>query len=530
MSLTNSAKQSSYVFLGTLSSRILGFIRVILLATTLGFTRLSDSYSLANNTPNMMFELILGSVIASTMVPFFVAQLKKKDDQADAALITFATLTALVLTVITLLLSPLIAKLMTIMNNDSSAEAQSQLVLFFLLFFLPQIFFYALTAVMQAYLSARKRFVAAAFAPIANNVIVISTLLYLKTKTSDFQGPLNSLTSKNSIWILATATTLGVVAVTFIVSIAFLRAGGKLKFVSIRHPNVKLLLSRSKWMVAYAVANQISLFIVVTLANSTEGGVLMYTTAFLFSQLPHGLLAVTLMTTLIPRIAYSVEHPEEGYEEFKITQDTIEKSNSASTALFVLMSIVSSLLIAVAVPALVILTAYGQVSAEQSEKTAHVLIAFTAFLPMYSLYLFIVRLGNVFHKTKELFLINIAQNVLNVVLAIALLNIFGTLGLAIAFSVSYFLIIPFSLRLCKKVMNSSLLNKKIVSNAFIFCAIAALVGYMASSQISNTYLAVAFGAFVCLSIQLVGGILIKEDLKQLSKLAYSRSNSSRNVD
>ena len=77
MALSPSARNSLFVFSGTLTSRILGFLRVILIGTTLGYTRLSDSYSLANETPNMMYELILGSLIASTMVPFAVCAYRK---------------------------------------------------------------------------------------------------------------------------------------------------------------------------------------------------------------------------------------------------------------------------------------------------------------------------------------------------------------------------------------------------------------------------------------------------------------------
>lgn len=221
MALSNSARQSLYVFSGTLSSRILGFVRVALIGTTLGLTRLNDSYSLANETPNMMYELILGSLIASTMVPFFVQQYKRKDRDADNALMSFIIVSAAILSLVTLALSPLIAKLMTILNPTNSAHAQQELVVFFLLFFLPQIFFYALTYAMQAFLSARSRFVAAAFAPVVNNIIAIATLLYVRSHAHELGGSLSELRSSHVVLILALGTSAGVIAMTVIVSVAY---------------------------------------------------------------------------------------------------------------------------------------------------------------------------------------------------------------------------------------------------------------------------------------------------------------------
>ena len=78
MALTKTAKTSVVVFNCTLLSRVLGFIRILVQASTLGFFRLNDSYSFSNEIPNMMYELILGSLISSTLLPFFVKQYKSK--------------------------------------------------------------------------------------------------------------------------------------------------------------------------------------------------------------------------------------------------------------------------------------------------------------------------------------------------------------------------------------------------------------------------------------------------------------------
>lgn len=523
MALSQSARDSAFVFAGSLFSRLLGFIRVILLASTLGFTRLSDSYSIANNTPNMMYELILGSVIASTMVPFFVQQLKQKDEKADHSLLSFAMITSAIISLITLMLSPVIAFLMTALNSSESGEGQQELVLFFLLFFLPQIFFYALTAVMQSYLAARSKFVMAAFAPIANNVVVISVLLYVKKQNDTFSSNLETLRSNTNIQILAIGTTLGVLTVTTLLAVSYLRAGGTFKLASIKHPNVRLLFHRSKWMIGYAVANQIALFGIMALSNADQGGVLTYTTAFLFAQLPHGLLAVTIMTTMIPRIAHTIETNEGSYKETITTARTKTLTRQSASALTLIMSFVCALQAATAIPALIILTAHGKVSVDDAKRTASVLIAFLSCLPAYSLYLYIVRLGNVLNKTRTLFYINVVQNIISISLAIIFFNLFSVAGLAFAFSLSYLLVLPLSIRMVTKSIGDHLFDKPFITHMVIVALISGALGYLVSINIDNVYLSVVASATTCLIALAIGSFMRISELKQLISLVYKRT-------
>src|SRR5439155_13539456 len=65
---------------GTLLSRVTGFGRLVALAYALGFTRLTDSYNLANTTPNIVYDLVLGGIVASFIIPVFVDHLSTKDD------------------------------------------------------------------------------------------------------------------------------------------------------------------------------------------------------------------------------------------------------------------------------------------------------------------------------------------------------------------------------------------------------------------------------------------------------------------
>jgi putative peptidoglycan lipid II flippase len=75
------ARTSAIIGAGTLLSRVTGFLRVSALAA-LGFGAVTDVYNVANSTPNIVYELLLGGVLTATLVPLFVASYEKDDPDA----------------------------------------------------------------------------------------------------------------------------------------------------------------------------------------------------------------------------------------------------------------------------------------------------------------------------------------------------------------------------------------------------------------------------------------------------------------
>src|SRR6266513_2352918 len=85
-------RSSAAVAAGTLLSRVTGLLRVAVLAYAIGRATLADSYNLANSTPNIVYELILGGVLSATLVPLFVEHREKGDDEATSAVVTVVAL------------------------------------------------------------------------------------------------------------------------------------------------------------------------------------------------------------------------------------------------------------------------------------------------------------------------------------------------------------------------------------------------------------------------------------------------------
>ncbi len=85
---------------GTGLSRITGFGRVAALAYAIGQTSLTDTYNLANTMPNVVYELLLGGILTTTLVPVFVSHLDKNDEESTDAVVTVAVTVLLALTVV----------------------------------------------------------------------------------------------------------------------------------------------------------------------------------------------------------------------------------------------------------------------------------------------------------------------------------------------------------------------------------------------------------------------------------------------
>ncbi len=301
-------RSSAAVAAGTLLSRITGLLRVVVLAAAIGKESLADTYNLANITPNIVYELLVGGVLAATLVPVFVELLERRNERSTSAVFT-VTMTSLALfTGATMLLSPLLAHLFVLHEHGPDRAAQLHVLTVLILCFVPQMIFYGFTTLASALLNARHRFVAAAFAPVLNNVVVIGALLVFVLRTSGRHSSITDVTRVRNdlglLLLLGIGTTVGIVAMALVLVPAVARAGVRLRFVlSWRDPAIKTILRLSGWTAGYVVTNQLAQLFVLILANNSSGNVSAYVYAFTFYVVPHGLLAVSIMTTMTPNLA-----------------------------------------------------------------------------------------------------------------------------------------------------------------------------------------------------------------------------------
>ena len=416
---------------GTALSRVTGLLRVSVFGIVLGQTALADAYTIGNETPNIVYELLIGGVLSATLVPMFTSYVEHEDEESTNVVITVTLVALAVITVVAVVLAPLIFGIYTIspaaaVDPEEFHRVGTLLTRIFLL----QIFFYGATGLANALLNSRRRFFAAAWSPILPNLIIVATLLSLPDPGSTGWGLGDVLDDRRLRWTLGLGATCGIAAMAVVLIPAVRAAGVRWRpSLQFRHPAVRRLLALSGWTLGYVVANQVTVAVVRNLADPGSGDARAYFNAFTLFVLPHGLLAVSIATTFQPEMARSVSRRDKA---------SFCAQTSLGARLIALLALPAGMLLFVLRRAIVgALLQHGEFSAADADVAARALAGFALGLVGFSLYLFVLRGFYAHQDTRTPFVINVVQNVLNIVLAIALVGRFDILGLALALAISY---------------------------------------------------------------------------------------------
>ncbi len=423
-------RSSARVALGTALSRLTGFGRLAAMAYAIGFTRLTDTYNLANTTPNIVYELLLGGVLSATLVPVFVDHRDRDDDEATSAVITVATVVLVVLTVVGILAAPAIVRLYTLRVEGAAAAAQQEVATGLLRLFMPQMLFYGLVAMVSALLHAHRRFAAPAFVPVLNNLVVTAVFLSLPTLVEGTPTLEKVRADPGLVLLLGLGTTAGIAAMALALLPAVRRTGVRLRPVfSWHHPAVRKVLALSGWTAGYVASNQMALWVVLVLANAFAGGVSAYQGALVFFQLPHGLVAVSLMTTIAPDLAGSA-----GRGDLAAFRDRFD----LGIRLMVLAILPAAAgYLVLSRPVVGFLLERGALSGASAQLTADCLALFALGLVPFSVYLYALRGFYALHDTRTPFLLNAMENGINIALALVLSRWLDVPGLALAYAGAY---------------------------------------------------------------------------------------------
>ncbi|MDQ3957216.1 MAG: murein biosynthesis integral membrane protein MurJ [Actinomycetota bacterium] len=428
----SAARATAWMTLGTVFSRITGVGRLAAIAAALGVaeTRLADTYNLANTAPNIIYELLLGGILTSVFVPVFVELLEKEGRerawQVASAILNLSLVVLAAVTILGILLAPLLAKLYALRLEGDQVEHQREALTFLLRLFIPQIVFYALTAITAGLLNAHKRFGAPMYTPILNNLSVIAVFVAFY----QLYGKVTLETVTTSQMLLIGLGTTGGVVLMAVAQLPFLRGLGRYRATfDVRHPSVIKLAKLSAFVIAYVVVNQIGYFIVQILANEQQGGYTAYVSAFTFFMLPHGLFAVSVITALLP-----------GMSELAVRSDWTGlrqriRTGAGATIFLVLPAAVGYLLLAE--PIVRLLVEHGVATERSTKLVSDVLRIFVLGLVPFSLFQLFLRAFYSLQDTKTPFLINCGAVALNTALNVPLFHLYGVRGLAAGHACAY---------------------------------------------------------------------------------------------
>ncbi len=441
--MSSVAKASTWMALGTISSRITGVFRSIAVIAAIGFGTFADAYSIANSLPTIVYVVVVGGAINSVFVPQLVRHMKNDADGGVSytnKLLTLVGLLLFSLTVIAVILAPLIVRIYAPNNWSDDTLNQS---IFFARLLLPQIFFYGLYTVLQQVLNSKDHFALPMFAPILNNLVMIATaLLFIYVAHNNSQE--NSTYTSEEMMLLGVGTTLGVMfqALSLIPALRLIKYKFSFNF-KFKNAGLTTAGHLAFWTIGYVIVNQITYAFITRLAagaNSLENsiGFTSYQNAFLTFILPHSVIAVSIVTALLPKFSDLANSVQINKLSNSINQATISLIN--------LLLPISVIMFFIGQPLAQLLFARGAATITEARSTGFLLSIFVIGLVPFSLFYLLLRGFYAMEDTKTPFFINIILNIINLFVAVYFFNTlteeFKVAGLVIGYVASYLITTP----------------------------------------------------------------------------------------
>jgi putative peptidoglycan lipid II flippase len=297
--------------IASLASRVTGFLRssMLVAAIGIGLHGVGDAYNVANNFPNMVYELLLGGVLSSVLIPLLVhAQEEDADDGVayTQRLLSVATAALGAMTLLAVACAPLLAA------GFVSDSSQRSLTTTFATLLLPEIFFYGLGAMFMAVLNIRHSYGPGAWSPVLNNVVMIVTIaVFWLLPGPSTLSPATITTPQ--ILVLGIGTCLGIAAQALVLLPALRGTGFRWNWRFRALPNeigrMREVGSLAGWVFGYVIASQVGVTVIARVGVS-HGGFTIFTNADLLLQMPYGILVVSLLTALMPRLSRAAARGE----------------------------------------------------------------------------------------------------------------------------------------------------------------------------------------------------------------------------
>ena len=416
-------RSSGVMAVGTLASRVTGFVRTAILIYALGTHDLGNSYQLANTVPNAVYNLALGGVLTSVVVPLLVSAAKRDSDRGEAYDQRIFTLGVLALGVITVVATAAAVPIIDLYGHGIDAPTRHLTVLF-AYFFLPQIFFYGVSSLAGAILNARGRFGAPMWTPVINNVVVIVIGGAFMLFAGLNKTPQNI--SGAEIQLLGIGTTLGIVAQTAALIPSLRRVGFRWRpRFDFRRGEVSEIGRMGGWMFGYVLTTQASFAVTAIVANvagsrvsqaDAGAGYAAYSNAWQLFQLPYAIVGISVITAMLPRMSSHA-----AARNYGLVRDDFSGAARLASVIVVPAALVLAVL---GEPLSEALFGYGSTSVASARYLGEIFAVFSLGLLPYMVFQLQLRVFYAMHDSRTPALIGLVAMAVNIaanLLALAIL-------------------------------------------------------------------------------------------------------------
>lgn len=446
----SAAKNSAIMAVGSLVSRLTGFLRTAVIAAALGSNLVGDAYTTAQFFPGMIYELLLGGILGDFIIPVLVRARKNSPDRGQAFTQRLLTLAAISLGTATLL-AVLAAPLLGTIFSQGATDAKRHVITVLSYLILPTIFFYGMSAVFGSVLYSRNHFAAPMWAPILNNLVVIGTGgLYLalfgtKPVTPEQMTPARLL-------VIGGGTLLGIVVQSLGLWPALRRVGFRWRWrFDFRQLGLRELGRLSGWMFLYVGIGQLGILILLYLLNranksGNHAGTLIYNNVYLLLMMAHGIVAVSIITALLPRMSAAAA-------DGRLRDVAADLSRGTRTSVAMLAPIAVCYVV-LAQPAMITLFERGAFTRSNAIASSGVLVIAGLALIPYALSQLLTFAFYAQANTRTPAMISIPVTGLRVVLQVAVFMLFAAsftaTGLMVGNAVSYLLAVTLSVMVLRR--------------------------------------------------------------------------------
>jgi murein biosynthesis integral membrane protein MurJ len=507
-------RSSGVMAVGTLASRVTGFVRTAILIYALGTHDLGNAYQLANTVPNAVYNVALGGVLTSVVVPLLVSAARRDKDRGEAYDQRIFTLGVLALGLITVVATAAAAPLTDLYGHDIGNAATHHLTLLFAYFFLPQIFFYGVSSLAGAILNARGRFGAPMWTPVINNVVVIVIGGAFMLLAGLNKTPQNI--SGAEIQLLGIGTTLGIVAQTAALIPSLRRVGFRWRpRFDFRRGEVSEIGRMGGWMFGYVLTTQASFVITAIVANAAGArvsqadagaGYAAYSNAWQLFQLPYAIVGISVITAMLPRMSSHA-----AARNFGLVRDDFSGAARLASVIVVPAALVLAVL---GEPLSEALFGYGSTSVASARYLGEIFAVFSLGLLPYMVFQLQLRVFYAMHDSRTPALIGLVAMAVNIaanLLALAILpprQVVAGLGLGFGLAnltgaaIAWLILSRRIGGLDGRMVTSSLVRMHLASlaPACFAIAISLMVGVLLPAG--------RLGAFVTIALAGSGGLLL----------------------
>lgn len=416
---------ANILMLTTIASRILGYLRDVLIFAKFGQNSLTDAYNAAFSIPDFLYMILVGGALSSAFIPVFSSYLARGQESEGWRVLSIVFNWIMLLLAIGVALGLAFAPQLVdwLVPGFDDATKTMTVNLTRIMFF--QVIFMCLSGISTGILQSYKNFVAPAVGSVLYNLGIILGGVFLA-------APIEHYFPGYGIAGFSVGVVLGAMLNFLVQFVAICRLGIRYSFsLDLRHPGVRELLALIVPVFIGLAASQFNLFVNQNLASTLdEGLVSALRAAQRLMQLPITLFGITVGIAFFPTMTQLAARDQLG--EFKNTV-----MMGLRTVLFVTIP-ASFGLAALSEPVIRFMYEFreGAFTAEDTAETAYALVFYTIGIFAYAAIHTLSRAFYALKDTKKPVTVAVLSIVVNVLLSIVLVRYMAQGGLALAYSIA----------------------------------------------------------------------------------------------